>query len=147
MLKKCSSTSSPGADGISYAHMKEVASCHHFLATLYSKILCDSQEAPYLWCSGKMILIHKKVETSIPSNFRPIALTSTIGKLTHKFISHRLEHFCLKNDILDSSVQKGFLHGSKRYNGAHTLSHIHYRTCQSQQFAGFYFIFTPQKCI
>ena len=38
-LKHCSSSSSPGEDGISYLHLRKMSRCHHFLATLYSKIL------------------------------------------------------------------------------------------------------------
>ena len=41
-------------------------------------------------------------------NFRPITLTSIVGKLFHKFITLRL---CLVNDIIDPSLQKGFLRG------------------------------------
>ena len=46
-----------------------------------------------------------------PSNFRPIALTSAIGKLFHKIIASRLESYCLSNKINNTSIQKGFLHG------------------------------------
>ena len=118
-LKKCSSTSSPGEDGISYAILKRLPSCHHFLATLYSKTLLMSWESPQPWCSGKIILIHKKGDCSVPGNFRPIALTSTIGKLFHKILAFRIERFCLDNDIIDDSIQKGFLKG---VNG--TMEHI-----------------------
>ena len=119
VLKKCSSSSTPGVDGISYAILKRLPSCHHFLATLFSKILLESNEAPPVWCSGKIILVYKKGDNSDPGNFRPIALTSTIGKLFHKFLAYRLERFCLTNDIIDSSIQKGFLKG---ING--TMEHI-----------------------
>ena len=119
MLRKCSSKSSPGVDGISYSLLKRLPSCHHFLATLYSKILLETNEAPPIWCSGKIILIYKKGDTSSPGNLRPIALTSTIGKLFHKFIARRMEKYRLANDIIDSSIQKGFLTG---ING--TMEHI-----------------------
>ena len=51
ILKKCSSTSSPGEDAISYAMLKQLPSCHYFLATLFSKILLDTNEATPIWCS------------------------------------------------------------------------------------------------
>ena len=121
IMRNCSSKSSPGVDGISYSLLKRLPSCHHFLATLYSKILLGINEAPPIWCSGKIILIYKKGDTSSPGNFRPIALTSTIGKLHvfHKFIARRMEKYCLANDIIDTSIQKGFLTG---ING--TMEHI-----------------------
>ena len=55
----------------------------------------------------------------MPANFRPIALTSAIGKLYHKIIALRLERFALENNIIDASLQKGFLTG---ING--TMEHI-----------------------
>ena len=119
MLRKCKSNSTPGPDGISYHHLKKLPSTHHFLATLYTKILTTSQLCPPAWGSGKIILIHKKGDNSSPANYRPIVLSSTVGKLLHKFIASRLEEFCLANGIIDSSLQKGFLTG---ING--TMEHI-----------------------
>lgn len=49
-LKKCSSKSSPGPDGITYHHLKKLPSTHHFLATLFSKILQSSHQSPSSWC-------------------------------------------------------------------------------------------------
>ena len=34
-----------------------------------------------------------------------------IGKLFHKIIASRLESYCLSNIIINTSIQKGFLHG------------------------------------
>ena len=52
-------------------------------------------------------------------NFRPIALTSVFPKLFHKILAKRLERFLLDNDIVDPSLQEGFLSG---ING--TVEHI-----------------------
>ena len=46
-------------------------------------------------------------------------MTSVIGKLFHRILSLRLEKFVLSNKLIDSSLQKGFLHG---ING--TMEHI-----------------------
>ena len=117
-LMKCSQSSS-GEDGISYLHLRKMPCCHHFLATLYSKILLETQEAPAEWCSGVFKLIPKTSDSTRPENFRPIALTSTIGKLFHKILASRLEIFLKENGIIDVSQQKGFLSG---ING--TFEHI-----------------------
>ena len=45
-LRKISNASTPGPDKISYVHLKMLPSTHHFLATLYSKILLSSPCAP-----------------------------------------------------------------------------------------------------
>ena len=54
-----------------------------------------------------------------PSNFLPIAPTSTVGKLFHKILAIRLEIFLCSNDLINLSAQKVFLKG---ING--TFEHI-----------------------
>ena len=71
------------------------------------------------WCQGKTILLYKKGDANLPKNFRPITLTSVIGKLFHRILSLCLEEFVLSNKLLDSSVQNSFLYG---ING--TMEHI-----------------------
>ena len=109
LLKKRPSNSSPGKDRISYHHLKKMPSTHHFLATLFSKILLKNPKAPKEWCSAKITLIQKGGDKSTPENFRPIALTSAIGKLFNKLIATRLEHYLRRNGLLDTSLQKGFV--------------------------------------
>ena len=116
MLKRCRRNSAPGHDGIEYYHLKKLPSCHHFLATPYTKILLGSQKCPPAWVSGKITLLHKGGDTSSLSNYRPIVLSSVIG---HKIVAARMEKFCLSNNIIDSSSHKGFLCG---ING--TVEHI-----------------------
>ena len=96
---------------IRYFYLKKLPTCHHFLATLFSKILYKDHSAPAAWCTATLRLIHKGGETTTPSNFRPIALTSIVGKIFHKIIAIRLEKYLLNNNMIDSSIQKGFLTG------------------------------------
>ena len=110
-FNRCSNGSTPGPDKISYFHLKMLPCTHHFLATLFSKIISVSHNTPLTWCNANIILIHKNGDTSCPSNFRPIALTSTIGKLFHRILARRLEEYLLDSDIIDPSIQKGFLSG------------------------------------
>ena len=114
-----SSNSSPGDDGVSYHHLKKMPSTHHYLATLFSKVLLENQEAPHPWSGARIKLIHKGGDTNIPSNFRPIALSSVVGKIFHKILATRLENFAIDNNIIDTSAQKGFL---TNING--TMEHI-----------------------
>ena len=110
-LKKLSNASAPGPDKISYFHLKSLPSTHHYLATLFSKILLKSPCAPASWCKGNLRLIHKSGDPTNPANFRPIALTSTIGKLFNRILASRLERYMMDNAIINSEVQKGFLSG------------------------------------
>ena len=118
-MKKRPSNSSPGEDGITYHHLKKLPSAHYFLVTLFSKILLDDHTSPDSWCQAKIKFIPKSQDLSNPENFRPIALTSVIGKLFNKILALRLEHFLRNNDIKDISLQKGFL---TNING--TMEHI-----------------------
>ena len=86
VLKTCFSNSKPGANGISYYHLKNLPCTHPLLASLYSKILLLNNAAPPSWCMGKIVPIHKAGSNSDPSNFSPIALTSTIDKIFHKIL-------------------------------------------------------------
>ena len=108
VLRKCSSNSTPGANGISYYHLKQLPCTHLFLATLYSKILHSQHKCPS-WCIGKMILLHKKGPENNPANYQPIALMFTIGKLFNKILANRLENYLLAYHFMSTTTQKGFL--------------------------------------
>ena len=88
VLMKRSSNSSPGDDGITYHHLKKMPSTHRFLAALFSKILCEEHVSPDVWCEARIKLIFKGGDSKSPANFRPIALTSTIGKLFTKTLRY-----------------------------------------------------------
>ena len=70
-LRKCSSNSRPGANGLTYKHLKHLPSVHHVLATLYTKILLTKPVCPNSWCVGKIILIHKAGSNSNPKTSDP----------------------------------------------------------------------------
>ena len=110
VLRSRPSGSSPGEDGITYHHLKMLPSTHHFLATLFSKLL-HSQLPPASWCHAKILTAHKKGYTKDPLNFRPIALTSVVAKLFHKILAMRLEEYFIQNSIIDKSLQNDFLRG------------------------------------
>ena len=81
-------------------------------------------EAPYNWGKGKVVILHEQGGLSIPSNYWPIVLSSTIGKSFHKSQARRLEKFGLANGITDRSMPRGFL---SVVNGA--MEHIFLLSC------------------
>jgi len=77
-LRKCSMGSAPGWDGITYYHLNHLPTAHHFMGTLFNKLL-EKGVSPACWGSARIKLIYKSGDPSDPSNFRPIALTSVVG--------------------------------------------------------------------
>ena len=112
------STSATGPDGITYGILRNLSCTHHFLATLYSRVLSESQSPPLLWQCSNVLLIYKRNEPENPKNFRMIALISTVGKLFHQIISDRILEYMTENKFLDKSVQKALI---KNVNG--TIEH------------------------
>ncbi len=105
LLKHCSLHSSLGTDGITFYNLKHLPCVHHFLATLFMKLL-RSRCVPLSWCHARII---KGADPSDSANFRPIALASVVGKLFHNFLPFRLEEFLISNNLIDTSSQKEFL--------------------------------------
>ena len=108
LLRNKKSTSAPGEDNITYGILAKLSSTHHFLATLFSKLLLTN-DPPDMWSSSKVILIHKKGDTNEPGNFRMIALTSCVGKLYHQLLANRIIDFLTTNKLLDPDTQKAFI--------------------------------------
>ena len=98
--------SAPGLDGITYCHLHHLPSSQIVLATLFNKLL-EAKAVPLLWGSAQFI--YKAGNTNDPSNFRPITLTPVVGKLFHKILSQHLEMYLKANNVIDTSVQKGFI--------------------------------------
>ena len=109
VLRQKRPTSAPGEDGVLNGHLRRFDSTHRFLATLFSKTLLESHEPWKGWADSTISLIHKAGETSDPVNFRPIALTSNIGKLFHQILLNRISSFLMNKGFIDKSTQKAFL--------------------------------------
>ena len=110
ILKQKKAKSAPGEDGLMYGMLKHLNCTHHFLATLFNKVL-ESGDPPEMWSESKVILIHKAGETSKPENFRMISLTSCIGKIFNQILSERLTLYLTANGLIDKRVQKAFING------------------------------------
>ena len=97
-------------DQISYLILKMCPSLHPLLVHLYNLVL-QTRVIPQGWRQAVFKLIPKAQATDDPSNpknFRPIALTSCIGKIFSLLIKHRLDEHMIGNGLLDTSVQKAF---------------------------------------
>ena len=86
----------------------KLPSCFNFLATLYSKILLQSHSALLSCCHGKTILLYKKGDASLPKNFRPITLTSVLGKLFTIFYHYIWKSLSCPTNYLTHPFKKNF---------------------------------------
>ena len=123
VLRNKKATSAPGHDGLMYGMLKSLDSVHHFLATLYNRIL-ESGDPPESWSESKVILIHKSGDTAKAENFRMISLTSCISKVLHQILAERTTKYLTDhNSYIDKSVQKAFINGVNECTEHNTVLH------------------------
>ena len=106
-LRQCSK-SAPGEDLITYEMLRHIhPSLLEMLLSLYNKVW-NSGEFPSAWRKATVLAFHKpgKPKTE-PASYRPIALTSCVGKLLEKIINFRLMYHLEQKELL-SPVQFGF---------------------------------------
>ena len=110
IFRSKSPTTAPGEDGLLYGVLAKLPAVHHFLATHYNKTQASSL-APKVWAGSIVKLCHKAGSTNDPSNFRPLALSSCLGKPYHQIKAARLNKFMVSNGYINTSHQKAFLEG------------------------------------
>ena len=102
-----------GLDGISYVPYKNCPSLIHFLYRLGSKLWKEHKIADD-WAQAFIILLKKGSLTEdldVVSEWRPIAIAATVGKIYLSVIADRLQRFLVHNSYIPRKVQKGFLSG------------------------------------
>ena len=131
VIKRVRSQAAPSPlDQITYRVLKHCSSLIPALLSLFQ--LCwESQTVPHAWKQGVIRLIPKasaKGNPREPSNFRPIALTSCVGKVFTTILKNRWLRFMTSNGYLDTTVQKAFLPGIPAVREANG----HYFRCTPQ---------------
>jgi hypothetical protein len=66
------------------------------------------------WAQAFMALLKKGdllADLDVVSEFRPITMTATAGKIFLSILADRLQHYMVKNSFIPRSMQKGFLSG------------------------------------
>ena len=116
-LKKCKSTS-PGKDQICYEMFRHMSSYGKKVLLKLYNLIWEKGVLPTSWKHAVTIPILKPGKLkSDPLSYRPIALTSNMGKLMERMITNRLNWVVEKGDILNVN-QAGF---RKKRN---TLDHL-----------------------
>ena len=127
-LRKTKSNSAPGPDLITYEIIKHLTpNTLTWLTTIYNAIL-DTTHIPQAFKTSTITVIPKpnKDLTNVAS-YRPITLTSTLGKLFEKIIATRLNQFATTQHIIKQH-QTGF---RKHHDAAENIIHLIQTTVQS----------------
>ena len=108
---KSSSAFSP-ADQIPHVVFKR---CPSLLPSLLYFFNCcwTTQSVPATWKIGIIYLLGKKAadDSSNPSNFRPIVLTSCVSKVFTSLVKDRWLSYVVNNKFLNTATQKAFING------------------------------------
>ena len=99
-----------GINALTYVVYKKCPSIMRVFHKIVKKIH-KTQDIPEDWAQAFIVLLSKSDVLHKPSEFRPIAITNTVGKIFFSVISDRLQQFMLKNRYIRLLVQKGFLSG------------------------------------
>ena len=99
---------SPGPDGITNEILQHMGkSAKNILLKIFNASWVNSS-VPQSWRDATMIPIHKKgKDKSKPDSYRPISLTSCVGKLMERMINTRLTWYLEKKQLI-SPTQAGF---------------------------------------
>ena len=109
-ILKLKDNSAPGPDAIPNKLLIEtVNEVAKPLSLLFRKLL-DEKRIPDEWREANVTPIFKKGSKSEPGNYRPVSLTSAIGKLMERLIKEDIESHLERNNLIKSS-QHGFRHG------------------------------------
>lgn len=108
--RRKSNKACPGLNALPYVPYKK---CPAILDTLHRIVIkiWKSKEVPDSWAVAFIVLLSKSDVFDKVAEFRPIAITSTVGKIFFSVLARRLELFLVKNDYIPRSIQKGFLSG------------------------------------
>ena len=82
---------------------------------------------PYIWKLSNVIPIFKKGDKSEPSNYRPVALLSCIGKLQERIVFKNMYNFLIDNNLL-YKYQSDFL---PHHSTVFQLIDIFHNICQA----------------
>jgi hypothetical protein len=108
IVKKLKLSSSPGPDGITPLFLKNIiANIAEPLSKLFNVCL-STGHVPIDWKIAHVIPIFKKGNPQLPSNYRPVSLTSILCKVLERVVRKQMISYLFDNDIIPRN-QHGFL--------------------------------------
>ena len=115
VLKFLKTGKASGPDSINNRILNELSQpLSHPLCDLFNFSIVTGK-VPDIWKQANITPIFKKNDASDPTNYRPISLLSSIGKVLEKLVHKRIFNFFRDNQII-TTLQSGFVPGDSTVN-------------------------------
>ena len=108
-LRRMSAASAPGPDRLPYKVWKALDQNGSLLARIF-EVCRKRRKIPSAWKTSTTILLYKKGDEGVPSNWRPISLQNAVYKLYAAVWVKRLASWASETGAISPS-QKGFIPG------------------------------------
>ena len=96
MLKYLQLNMTTGSDVINNSVLKELVQSPFFPLSDLFNFSQTSGKVPLIWKEANVTPIFKKDDPLVVSNYRPISLLSTVGKVLEKIVNKHLFYFFLR---------------------------------------------------
>ncbi len=127
ILSELNCNKATGFDGISPRILKEGSKpLSKPLARLFNMSL-ESAHFPDSWKLANVLPLHKKNETNLVNNYRPISLLSCVSKVFEKIVFRNVFNF-FRNSFAITVHQSGFIPGDSTVN---QLVHLYHVFCEA----------------
>ena len=105
VVKKGRANSSPGPSGLTYAVYKR---CPKLLCRLWKllRAIWIHQRVLEEWNSAEGIYVPKEEKSTVIGQFQQISLLSVERKIFYSIVAKRITEFLLKNEYIDTAIQK-----------------------------------------
>ena len=112
-IKRAAPKKAPGPDKVTNEMIAHLGDLAKLKLLQYINRTWNEGQLPAAWRTAKVTPVLKKGKPAgKPQSYRPISLTSCLGKVTERMINTRLYHWLEKNKILNDT-QAGFRKGSR----------------------------------
>ena len=129
IIKTLKTNKASGMDKISHIMLKNTINTVCIpLLLLFNKSL-ELHIFPAPWKIARIMPIFKKGDEHNPSNYRPISLLSTVGKLFERIIHKHIYNFMIDNNLI-YKLQSGFLPNNST---VYQLLEIYHNICMNQE--------------
>ncbi len=127
VLKNLQTCKASGPDLLSNRMLKECAEVMADpLSNLFNKLM-DRECFPAVWKRANVVPVHKKGNKQFKSNYRPISLLSSLGKVMERIVFDELYEYCDKKTFIDGK-NAGFKKNDTTVNQLLLLTNKIYKT-------------------